>query len=63
MALTSQQKLLLHSAKSWARDVMVFVDAALENNTTNYAKKGLSQAIKSGRSSVHRLTQVQSKVQ
>ncbi len=61
MKLTSQQKLLLHSAKSWAKDIAIFVDDALEDGSTENAKKGLSEAIKSGRSSIHRLSQVQEK--
>jgi len=61
MKLTSQQRLLLHSAKSWARDIAVFVDDALEDGSTENAKNGMSEAIKSGRVSVKRLTQVQEK--
>lgn len=62
MALTSQQKMLLCSAKSWAKDIVIFVDDALENNTADFVKEGLSQAIKSGRNSIHKLTQVQSEL-
>lgn len=62
MTLTTQQKLLLHSARAWAKDIVVFVDGALENDTTDYVKENLGMVIKSGRSSIHRLTQVQSEV-